>query len=324
MCGSRTVTTALEREAERARGRGREREGQGWRRRWEMRVEERGMWEDVVCVYVCVCVCVCVFVCIHMATRATRITTEGCSQLPRIPQRLASSILKPRGVFPESGNRLKRMREMKWQGHTHTLTHVRAHKLHDVLIMWVQQRSSCGDRRTWCVPSPAESLPHSCTLGCPYCICFDLSKQFSCETLALNEAVHLWEAPPNTSAISLAQTNGHGADARRSGSQNSIVENKRRVCVINQCPRGREDEGCCDSRRFMLTNASSISFSFWYSFRSKTHPREFSYLAPSRSRCAAIPAFFFVEGHFLFHVRVRRLINWAGGERSAILKPAIG
>ena len=165
MCGSRTVTTALEREAERARGRGREREGQGWRRRWEMRVEERGMWEDVVCV----CVCVCVFVCIHMATRATRITTEGCSQLPRIPQRLASSILKPRGVFPESGNRLKRMREMKWQGHTHTLTHVRAHKLHDVLIMWVQQRSSCGDRRTWCVPSPAESLPHSCTLGCPYC-----------------------------------------------------------------------------------------------------------------------------------------------------------
>lgn len=62
------------------------------------------------------------------------------------------------------------------------------------------------------------------------------------------------------------------------------------VWLIN-AQRG-EDEGCCDSRRFVLTNASSVSFSLWYSFRSKTHPREFSYLAPSRSRCAAIPAFF--------------------------------
>lgn len=127
--------------------------------------------------------------CMCMVARATRITTKGCSQLPRIPQMLASSILNHVVCFQKAGKGWK-----GWERWNDRDT------LHDVQIMWVQKQQS--SESSWretggsnVSPPQLRSLPHSCTLGCPYCT-LHLFWPFKTVQLlnAYSQWGHSWEA----------------------------------------------------------------------------------------------------------------------------------
>lgn len=94
MCGSCTVTTALEggRESQGQREKGRE--GGTGVAAVVVVGDESGSERKEECERM---------LCVRMVARATKITTKGCSQLPRIPQRLASTILSHVVCFQEAG-----------------------------------------------------------------------------------------------------------------------------------------------------------------------------------------------------------------------------